>query len=264
MTTHPDADQVDVWVIPTDQPAPVVRRLRRLLDRAELDRAGAAGDALRGDRFTVVHGAVRLLASDRLGTPPAALEWRHGPHGKPEPAAGGARLQLSYSASGALALLALTEGRQVGADIEEIRDARVAARVARRYFPGTEAQFVADGASPGAQAERFTRLWCRREACVKAYGGRLVQGLGLPLAGPAPLRLADAGPLGRGPCWVRDVPVPQGFRAAVAVDGDRPFRLRSRRWTPADHQISDQPAMVFRTAHGRAGHDELSDHRSRG
>ena len=245
MTAPPGADRVDVWVIPTDQCAPVVRSLRGLLDRTELDRAGAAGDELRSDRFTVVHGVVRLLTSDRLGKPPAALEWRHGPHGKPEPAVDGSRLQLSYSASGALALLALTDGRQVGADIEEIRDARIAARVARRYFPGTEAQFVADGASPGAQAERFTRLWCRREACVKAYGGRLVQGLGLPLAGQAPLRLADAGPLGRGPCWIRDVPVPEGFRAAVALDGDRPFHVRSRRWSAADHEISVQSAMAF-------------------
>ena len=178
MTTPPDAadgaDRVDVWVIPTDRPAPVVRRLRRLLDHTEPDRAGAGQDRERSDRFTVVHGAVRLLTSDRLGTLPAAPEWRHGPHGKPEPVADGSRLLLA--------------------------------------------------------------LWCRREACVKAYGGRLVQGLGMPLTGPGPLRPADAGPLGQGPCWVRDVPVPEEFRAAVAVDGARPFLLRSRRWTaPADH-----------------------------
>ena len=245
MTAPPGADRVDVWVIPTDQPAPVVRSLRGLLDRTELDRAGAAGDELRSDRFTVVHGVVRLLTSDRLGTPPAALRWRRGPHGKPEPAVDDGRLRLSYSASGALALLALADGRQVGADIEETRDARVAARVARRYFPSTEAQFVADGVTPEVRAERFTRLWCRREACVKAYGGRLAQGLGLPLAGPAPLRLADAGPLGRGPCWVRDVPVPEGFRAAVALDGERPFHVRSRRWAAADHEFSAQFAMAF-------------------
>ncbi|MFC9330471.1 4'-phosphopantetheinyl transferase family protein [Kitasatospora sp. NPDC057015] len=230
------ADRVDLWVIRTDQPAPVVRRLRDLLDRTELDRAGAGRDQVRTDRFTVVHGVVRLLTAERLGAAPAELAWRRGPHGKPEPVtddgATGPRLQISYSASGALAVLALAEGRRVGADVEEIRDERVAARVAGRYFPDGDVRFVAAARSPGARAERFARLWCRREACVKVYGGRLAQGLGLPLAGPAPLRLPDAGALDPGPCWIRDVPVPGPFRAAVAVEGDRPFEVRRRRWTP--------------------------------
>ncbi|MET9611875.1 4'-phosphopantetheinyl transferase family protein [Kitasatospora indigofera] len=232
-----EPDPVDLWVIRTDQPAPVVHRLRQLLDRTELHRAGAGRDPERTDRFTVVHGVVRLLAAERLGVAPVDLAWRRGPHGKPEPvpdgSAAGARLRLSWSASGALAVLALVEGRRVGADVEEIRDERVAARVAGRYFPDTDVRFVAAARSPGARAERFTRLWCRREAVVKAYGGRLAQGLGLPLAGPAPLWLPDTGPLGPGPCWVRDVPVPGPFHAAVAVEGDRPFLVHRRRWTAA-------------------------------
>ncbi|MFE2722716.1 4'-phosphopantetheinyl transferase family protein [Kitasatospora sp. NPDC059327] len=227
------ADPVDLWTIPTDQPDEVVRELRRLLDPAELARAagrGPARDPAVGRRFVVVHGVVRLLVAERLGLPAAELVWRHGPHGKPEPAQGRGRIGVSYSGSGALAVLALTGGRPVGVDVEEIRDARVAGRVAARYFPGAEAEFLAGSGSPEVLAERFTTLWCRREACVKAYGGRLVQGFGLPLAGPAPLRLADPGTLGDGPCLFDDVPVPGPFRAAVAVPGDRPFRLRRHRW----------------------------------
>ncbi|MEV7781081.1 4'-phosphopantetheinyl transferase superfamily protein [Kitasatospora sp. NPDC088351] len=225
------ADLIDLWVIPTDQPEPVLQRLRHLLDPRE--RARAAGpDRLLGRRFTAVHGAVRLLVAERLGIHPAEVVWRHGPHGKPEPVTDDGRLRISYSASGALAVLALAEHREVGADVEEIRDARVASRIANRYFPGAEARFLADAPSPAARAERFTRLWCRREACVKAYGGRLVQGFGLPLAGPAPLRLAEVGALGEGPCQVHDTPVPGPFRAAVAVVGERPVRVRSRAWNP--------------------------------
>lgn len=231
-------DQVDLWAIPTDQPDEVVRELRGLLDPAELARAtghGRAGlparDPVLGRRFTVVHGVVRLLVAERLGLRPAELVWRYGPHGKPEPAAGCERIGVSYSGSGALAVLALTGGRPVGVDVEEIRDARVATRVAERYFPGAEAEFLAGSDSPAVLAERFTTLWCRREACVKAYGGRLVQGFGLPLAGPAPLRLARPGALGEAPCVVDDAPVPGPFRAAVALLGDRPFRLRRHRWS---------------------------------
>ncbi|MCG6497859.1 4'-phosphopantetheinyl transferase superfamily protein [Kitasatospora sp. A2-31] len=236
MTVPPPVDRVDLWIIPTDQPDGALAELHPLLDLDE--RARAAGpDPAPGRRFTVVRGAVRQLVAERLGVAPTELGWRYGRHGKPEPVDGrgpaGGRLGVSWSASGALAVLALAERRQVGADVEEIRDARVASRIAHRYFPGREAELLAAAPTPAARAERFTELWCRREACVKAYGGRLVQGFGLPLAGPAPRVLADAGALGPGPCRIDDAPVPGPFRAAVAAVGDRPFRLRIHRWRPS-------------------------------
>jgi 4'-phosphopantetheinyl transferase len=228
---HADqVDLVDLWVIPADQPAPVVARLRRLLDPGERDRADAVADPVGAARFAVVHGVVRLLAAQRLGVAAADVGWRYGPHGKPELQADGTRLRLSYSASGPLAVLALAEGRRVGADVEGVRDERLATRLSGRYFPPSDARFIARAATADARSDRFTRLWCRREACVKVYGGRLAQGLGLPLAGPTPLLLADTGTLDGGPCQVRDVPVPGPFRAAVAVEGARPFRVAGRLW----------------------------------
>ncbi|KOV30589.1 hypothetical protein ADK60_16460 [Streptomyces sp. XY431] len=211
-------------MIPTDQPEPVVRALRELLDPAERARADGP-DRRFGRRFTVAHGAVRLLAGARLGRDPAGLVWRYGPHGKP----GIDGLAVNHSASGALAAVALTEGRAVGVDVEEVRDARVAVRMARRYFPAAEAESVAADPDP---AGRFTVLWCRREACVKAYGGRLVQGFGLPLDGPSPVLLADPGALGPGPCRVEDVPAPGRFRAALAAVGAGPVTVRRRIWSP--------------------------------
>ncbi|WP_405007965.1 4'-phosphopantetheinyl transferase superfamily protein [Kitasatospora purpeofusca] len=219
-------DFIDVWLIPTDQPEPVVRALYELLDPAERARADGP-DRRFGRRFTVAHGAVRLLAGARLGRDPARLVWRYGPHGKP----GFDGLAVNHSASGALAAVALTEGRAVGVDVEEVRDARVAVRMARRYFPAAEAESVAADPDP---AGRFTVLWCRREACVKAYGGRLVQGFGLPLDGPSPVLLADPGALGPGPCRVEDVPAPGRFRAAVAAVGAGPADVRRQIWSPPD------------------------------
>jgi 4'-phosphopantetheinyl transferase len=230
-------DEVEFWVIRTDRSRPVVERLAGLLAPEERARACGLVDPVGRDRFTVVHGAVRLLAAERLGVPAAGLRWHRGPHGKPEPVGaeslpGG--LQLNYSASGALAVLALAVGRQVGVDVEEVPDERVATRVARRFFPAEDAGYVASGGSPAIRAARFTGLWCRREACVKVFGGRLVQGLRLPVAGPGPVRLPDVGELGGGgTCSVRDVslgPGFPGFRAAVAVEGGQNFRVRRRLW----------------------------------
>ncbi|MCX4689878.1 4'-phosphopantetheinyl transferase superfamily protein [Kitasatospora purpeofusca] len=228
-------DVVDVWLVPTDQPEPVVRALYELLDPAERARADGP-DRRFGRRFTVAHGAVRLLAGARLGRDPARLLWRYGPHGKPWLDG----LAVNHSASGALAAVALTEGRAVGVDVEQVRDARVAVRMARRWFPAAEAESVAADPDP---AGRFTVLWCRREACVKAYGGRLVQGFGLPLDGPSPVLLADPGALGPGPCRVEDVPAPDGFRASVATVGAGPAEVRRRTWSPTD-PVANRLAMT--------------------
>ncbi|QKW23078.1 4'-phosphopantetheinyl transferase superfamily protein [Kitasatospora sp. NA04385] len=226
-------DVVEVWSIPTDQPPDVVHRLYGLLGAEERERADRARDPRQGERFAVARGAVRLLVAARLGTAPADLAWRYGPHGKPAPVlpASAEPIRVNWSGSGALALLALAVGRRVGADVERLARPAVGARIARRHFPPADAALVLAAPTPADGADRFTRLWCRREACVKVHGGRLAQGLGLPLAGPSPLRLADAAPLGPGPLWLADVPVPGPYRAAVAVDADRPFTVRHRTWS---------------------------------
>ncbi|MFJ8043988.1 4'-phosphopantetheinyl transferase family protein [Kitasatospora sp. NPDC096147] len=227
-------DVIDLWVVPIDQPPAVVGRLRGLLDPEERTRADRAHDPAQGARFTVARGVVRLLVAERLGIGAAELVWQHGPHGKPAPLLPSAsdRIQVNWSGSGALAVLAIAEGRRVGADVEEVRRPGVGERIARRHFPPLDAASVLDARTPEEGADRFAELWCRREACVKVHGARLAQGLGLPLAGPSPVRLGDPGALGPGPLWVSDVPVPGPYRAAVAADLDRPFTVRQHDWVP--------------------------------
>lgn len=220
---------VDLWLIDADQPPEVAARLWRTLDADERARAERA-DAGRRSRFTVVRGAVRELVAARLGIRPAELVWRYGPHGKPEPVGAGG-LRVNWSTAEPLAVLALAEGRAVGVDVEPLRDARRAERMAARWFPFEEARFVAEPAEPAERAARFTALWCRREACVKAYGGRLVQALGVSVAGPSPLLLADPGPLGTGPVGLCDVPVPGPYRAAVATVGGCPDQVNTLMWS---------------------------------
>jgi phosphopantetheinyl transferase len=101
-------------------------------------------------------------------------------------------------------------------------------------IPGT-----ASGPAPGAadeaagQMARFVRLWARKEACVKVSGGRLMQGMLLPVQGDGYVLVTDPAGALPGQCLVRDVPVPPGFGAAVAAAGSEPFGLRVF-WWPAD------------------------------
>jgi 4'-phosphopantetheinyl transferase len=185
--------------------------------------------------FVVAHGAARLILARHLGVPAERVTWDRGPNGKPEPGAATTGLAANLSHSGDLALLAVTGGRRVGVDVQLLAPECDVAALARRFFPDREARYVSAAPLPAHRADRFARLWTRKEACVKVTGGRLTQGLGLVVRGDGPTgRVVVGRPDGAlpGPYLVRNVPVPPGFRAAVALEGTRPYRVVRHRWRP--------------------------------
>lgn len=242
-TAEPGADAVRVWLIPSDLPVPVLGDLETVLDEGERRRADAFAHPVDRRRFVAAHGAARLILARLLLAPVEEIRWRHGPHGKPELTGAGAGLHTSLSHSGDLAALAIARGRRVGVDVQRLGSMLDAVRLSARYYPEGEARFVAAARSVAGQVDRFVRLWARKEACVKATGGRLAQGLKLPVRGSgrsggaarsaAEILVHDPdGPL-PGPYLVRDVPAPPGFRACVALEGAEGYRVSRRRWSAA-------------------------------
>lgn len=235
----PVRDLVHVWLVPTDQPPPVLGELAALLDDEERRRAAARRGAVQRARFVVAHGAARRIVAARLGLDPSEFAWRRGEHGKPEPDARGGRVLISTSHSAEVALVAVAVGepgtapREVGIDVERLVADHEAIRLAARFFPPDEAGYVASPRDHDGPAGRFATLWCRKEALVKAFGGRLVQGLALAAHGESPLvvRLPSDGERRADEYRVSDVPVPGPFRAAVALKGAAPFRLRCHVWS---------------------------------
>ncbi|MGN9914524.1 4'-phosphopantetheinyl transferase family protein [Phytohabitans sp. LJ34] len=203
-------DEVCVWLVRSPLPDAVLDRLAGLLDPRERDRA-AALDPVGRRRFVAAHGAARVLVAERVGTAPRDVRWEYGPHGKPE--VDGVRMSLSHS--GDLAAVALTPARAVGVDVQRHTPGLDTRAMAVRYFPADEARLVTGAAV-------FATLWARKEACVKATGGRLTQGLALPVA---------AGPVVRGAYHVVDLPVPDGFAGAVALHGPEPLRVSTAWWS---------------------------------
>ncbi|BCB89156.1 4'-phosphopantetheinyl transferase family protein [Phytohabitans suffuscus] len=207
-------DDVSVWLLRSPVPEAAVTVLARLLDGRERARAAALDPAGRR-RFVTAHGAARLLVSPWVGVAPELVRWSYGPHGKPE--VDGVRVSLSHS--GDLAAVALTPARAVGVDVQRHTPGLDTLAMSARYFPEGEADLVAASAERAAD---FARLWARKEACVKATGGRLAQGLSLPVA---------AGPVVGGVYHVVDVPVPAGFAGAVALHGPEPVRVSTAWWS---------------------------------
>ena len=93
-------------------------------------------------------------------------------HGRPQLQRAG--LDCNWSHSGAHLLVACGEGLCVGADLESIRPRRNVLALAQRYFAGEETAWL----SQRADIERdFLRLWCAKEAVLKAHGRGLAFGL---------------------------------------------------------------------------------------
>lgn len=199
-----------MWLVRSPLPDAALARLAGLLDARERARA-ATLDPVGRRRFVAAHGAARVLIGERVGGRPEAVRWEFGPHGKPE--VDGVRVSLSHS--GDLAAVALTPARPVGVDVQRHTPGLDTHAMAARYFPADEARLVTGAAV-------FATLWARKEACVKATGGRLTQGLALPVA---------AGPVVRGAYHVVDVPVPEGFAGAVALHGPEPLRVSTAWWS---------------------------------
>lgn len=91
------------------------------------------------------------------------LRFRTGKNGKPY--VENVKIQFSVSHSGNIAVCALSD-KQVGIDVEQIRDANV--NVARRMFTTDEQTYVFEKWNMVKQ--RFFEIWTRKEAYVKMLG----------------------------------------------------------------------------------------------
>jgi 4'-phosphopantetheinyl transferase len=223
------SNEVHVVVFRLDES---LRDAHQLLDDGERERANGFVFEPDRRRFITTHAWVRLVLGRCLDRAPESLRFAVGPHGKPHLADAPVDLHFNFSHAGERALLAVTCGQEVGADIEQERSIEVG-DLARRFFAPGEWQALQVLAA-SEQIPAFFRCWTRKEAFIKAIG----DGLSCPLDGfevsladdesPQLLRscTAVAGALER---WrIVSLPVEPGYRAAIAA-GAGEWRLV--RWT---------------------------------
>lgn len=119
-------------------------------------------------RFVAAHAALRSTLAQQTGIPGALLDFTLGAFGKPvliEPA--GLHFNLSHSQS--VALIAISDGAEIGVDVELLRPMPDAAALAADYFTAAEQRALAS--LPAEQRDRaFLVGWTCKEACLKAVG----------------------------------------------------------------------------------------------
>jgi 4'-phosphopantetheinyl transferase len=155
----------------------------------------------RPETWIAARAALRIALAARLGGEPGALTFAASPHGKPELPGHPVRFNLAHSAD--RALIAVSDDREVGVDLERL--ARSSRAVERTLTAGERASLP-----PGDRHTELLRVWCRKEALAKAIGTGL---------GWTPENFDTSRPGGYS---IVDLDVDDGYLGALAVAGERP------------------------------------------
>lgn len=172
--------QVHVWRFSLDRQPADLERLAATLRDDELPRAARFSLAELRHRFVAGRGLLRVILGRYLNMRPELLQFTYNSYGKPTLAGAAAEpgLEFNLSHSRGIGLLGLSQGRQIGVDVETVRESVRCEELAGRFFAPAE---VADLMSlPGAERRlAFFRCWTRKESYIKALG----RGLSVPLDG---------------------------------------------------------------------------------
>lgn len=128
-------------------------------------------------RGTPAEALVRPWLAEALQAPAASLPLHRDEYGRPWLAAPWRGFDASWSHSGERLLVALGRGVRIGADLELLRPRPRALALARRFFTPREAAALLAMRDPAVREASFVRLWCAKEAVLKAHGRGLAFGL---------------------------------------------------------------------------------------
>jgi 4'-phosphopantetheinyl transferase len=139
------------------------------------------------ERYVVTRSLVRIVLREHLGIPAREIRVSRTDTGKPVVAQG---VHFNVTHSGDLVLLALSEQRAVGVDVERKREVARVQALMDRWLSDSERQECAHMTTLGATpSEAFLRIWSLKEARLKALG------VGISGAAGAPLNAVDVQPL---------------------------------------------------------------------
>jgi len=121
-------------------------------------------------RFVLSHAALRLILAQRLGGDWRDIRYDTVANGKPCLAGSAAgRPEFNMSHSGDLMVVAVSDDRPVGVDVEAWRPIDRVRGLAETILCGRELA-VFDGLSPDDASRVLLRVWTFKEALVKALG----------------------------------------------------------------------------------------------
>jgi 4'-phosphopantetheinyl transferase len=218
-----DDKEVHVWKVGLLVPDREVLERAALLSVDERERSSRFRFGCHARRFIVTRATLRAILAKYVGGPAAEIRFHYGKSGKPRLHTPEGNIRFNLSHSEEYAVFAVSRGREVGVDLEWMKEDKDLERLSQRFFSPHEQGAIAQ--LPAArQTHAFYRCWTCKEAYIKATG----DGLALPLnqfdvcADPLqPANLIATRPdASEAIRWsLRDLAVPDGFAGAIAGEG---------------------------------------------
>jgi len=240
---HLSASEVHVWHTSLRLGEGRLSQLRAALSPEERARAERFAFEDARIRFIAAHGMLRTIVSRYVNERPGSLTFTSGRHGKPSLAGGcGAfeKVRFNLAHSDDSALIAIAHNREVGIDLERIRDNVESLKLAERFFSPNEFERLRH--LPGDQANRlFFTLWTCKEAYLKAIGTGLSLDLDrcevVPVAEELTARVRLLGESrSHEDCLVRILALGPDYAGAVAAEGED-WRVRFKQWHEAESEV---------------------------
>jgi 4'-phosphopantetheinyl transferase len=169
------------------------------LSAAERERASRFATPALRDAYIVQHAMMRGLLSRYVALPASAL--RFGATARGKPTFPGIDFNLAHAED--LALLAVTYGAPIGVDLER-HDAQL-------DIPALCSVVLSRDEQSERDPRQFMRVWCRKEACLKATGVGLLDDL------KSVSVMTDRVGVAGSAVYVRDFDVGREHAAAVAM-----------------------------------------------
>jgi len=169
-----------------------------------------------------MRSALRRVLGSYLHIPPESIAFVYGDKGKPTllPAQNSLDLRFNVSHSGSLGILAVTNGCELGVDIETRQSVVDYMAISRRFFAPREHEALAKVPEELRQ-HAFLRCWTRKESYVKALGQGLACSLKSFSVSVSP-EVSDnclIETASTGTHHVSDIDLPDQCFASVAVEG---------------------------------------------
>jgi 4'-phosphopantetheinyl transferase len=235
-------DEVHVWYVDLPAWEREVDPLLPLLNQEEQERAARFKFPAPRNQFVISRALLRQVLGRYLRVEAREVQFRSATNGKPELAtASGVQddLRFNLSHTAGAAVIAITQDRQVGIDVERIRMDTNAMELAERFFSRPEVEWLRSQPS-SEQIPAFFTCWTGKEAYIKAHG----EGLSMPLSsfGVLPAHGTDGSKLQlkvyenpeEAQRWfICQLALGTGLRAALAVEGENP-RVRLGQLSSAD------------------------------
>lgn len=164
-------ESVEIAITRLDMRPEAVCALAEWLSSEEQRRADRYDSDRDRRRFIVARARLRHLLALRLMIRPEAVELVYGAHGKPALARPSNHMDWRFSVSHCdeVAVYAFSQGREVGIDIEAIREVGDADAIVSHFFSRREQEAYL-ALDPGEKMLGFFNCWTRKEAFLKALG----------------------------------------------------------------------------------------------